>query len=204
MIEKLSNKLADWLISKEVINIEEKELYSYAAYSAVLFVSPIFIALAFGIYLNMIPQCLLIIMPLMLIRKFSGGFHAKSLRNCLICSILLFYLCIFLANHINSSIWVILITVIAIISITCFSPIENDNRKLDVEEKIKYKKIAVMMSFICLMISILMKLINMYEYHVCVSLGIILTAGLQIPCIPGLYSHGECAGKIASEPRKRH
>lgn len=183
MIEKLSDKLADWLISNGVIDKEDKELYSFAAYSAVLFVSPVFIALAFGICLNKIPQCLMIIMPLMLIRKFSGGYHAKSLRTCLICSILLFYLCIFLTNYIASSIWLIIVTILATISLSYFSPIENNNRKLEAGEKKEYKKVTTVMSFICLVMSIVLKLLHMDSYHVCMSLGILLTAGLQIPCI---------------------
>ena len=183
MIEKLSDKLADWLISNGVIDKEDKELYSFAAYSAVLFVSPVFIALAFGICLNKIPQCLMIIMPLMLIRKFSGGYHAKSLRTCLICSILLFYLCIFLTNYIASSIWLIIVTILATISLSYFSPIENNNRKLEAGEKKEYKKVTTVMSFICLVISIGLKSLHMDSYHVCMSLGILLTAGLQIPCI---------------------
>ena len=49
MIEKCANTIADWLINCEVVKETDKELYSYAVYSILLSLSPLLLAIGFGI-----------------------------------------------------------------------------------------------------------------------------------------------------------
>ena len=166
MIEKCANTIADWLINCEVVKETDKELYSYAVYSILLSLSPLLLAIGFGIGMGCVGRSVMIIMPFVIIRKFSGGYHTKHAWSCLIWSCLLLVLCMVLSFHIKCG-WVLaLITVGAAVSLICFSPIDNENRVLSQEE-------CDALLFVC----------QLHIYSICISIGIMLSAGLQLPYI---------------------
>lgn len=122
-------------------------------------------------------------MPFVIIRKFSGGYHAKRARTCLISSSLLLVLCIILSFCIKNNWMLLVITILSAVSLVCFSPIESENRLLSREEQVSYKKITAIIVVIFLMIDLSLFLFHMHSCVVCISIGLILSAGLQFPCI---------------------
>lgn len=183
MMEKCANVIADWLIRCEVVKETDKELYSYAVYSIFLSVSPLLLAIGFGICMGCVRRSVMIIMPFVIIRKFSGGYHTKHAWSCLICSCLLLLLCMLLSFHIKCG-WVLaLITVGAAVSLICCSPIDNENRALSQEECRHYKVITAVLVIIFMFADALFFAHQLYTYSICISIGIVLPAGLQLPYI---------------------
>lgn len=82
-------KIVEWLINHDAIKSEDKELYEYALYSLWLLATPLFLAIIIGGCLGGVKEGIIIVIPFMLIRKFSGGYHAKHLWICLIGSTIL-------------------------------------------------------------------------------------------------------------------
>lgn len=195
MIEKCAEVIVNWLIKCEAIKGEEKELYSYAVYSFILSLSPLTLAICFGICMGCVRQAVLIVLPFMFIRKFSGGYHTKHLWSCLICSCVLLLLCMVLSVRIQCDWRFLVVTVLAIIGLICFSPIENENRKLDTEEQKVYKKVTILLVMLFGAVDLLFIWCKLYEYSVCISIGMILSAGLQIPCLLEQWIHRY--GKVA-------
>ena len=143
MKEKCTKKITDWLIGCDVAKETDRELYEYAVYSMFLTLSPMFLAVGFGFLFGAVWQSVLIILPFVVIRKFSGGYHAKRAGTCLISSSLLLVLCIAFSFCIKCN-WILLvIVVLSAVSLVCFSPLENENRMLSREEQVCYKKITV-------------------------------------------------------------
>ena len=91
-----TDKVTDWMIRCKVINESEKELYQYALYSAILQIIPLLLAGGIGFCFGSMRCGIIMILPFIILRKYSGGFHAKRLRFCLVESSLLLFLCIFL------------------------------------------------------------------------------------------------------------
>lgn len=183
MIEKCANTIADWLINCEVVKETDKELYSYAVYSILLSLSPLLLAIGFGISMGCVGRSVMIIMPFVIIRKFSGGYHTKHAWSCLIWSCLLLVLCMVLSFHIKCG-WVLaLITVGAAVSLICFSPIDNENRVLSQEECGCYKMITAVLVIIFMLVDALLFVCQLHIYSICISIGIMLSAGLQLPYI---------------------
>ena len=156
-------------------------IYRYAAYSLILSISPLLLAIVFGICMGRVKESVMITLPFMLIRKFSGGYHTKHAWSCMICSCLLLFLCITLSSYITAGWLLNFFTIGATVSLICFSPIEHENRVLDQEEHIRYKKITSILAIGCLLGIVFLNLIHLYTSAVCVSIGFILTAGLQWP-----------------------
>ena len=73
--------------------------------------------------------------------------------------------------------------VIASVSLITFSPIDSENRRLDTDEKRNYKKTTVFCVIFFGLLDIALFLLGKYIYTICFSVGILLTAGLQAPCI---------------------
>lgn len=183
MIEKCANVIADWLVSCEVVKKTDKELYSYAVYSVFLSISPLLLAIGFGIGMGCVSQSVMIVMPFVVIRKFSGGYHTKHAWSCLLWSCLLFLLCMVLSFHVKCDWTFAFLTVIAAVSLICNSPIDNENRLLCQEEHSRYKRITIVLVAIFLFVDVLFYVCHLHIYSVCISIGIMLSAGLQLPCI---------------------
>lgn len=183
MIEKCANIIVDWLINCKVVKKTDKELYNYAVYSVLLSLYPLALAVGFGICMGCVRQSATIIMPFVIIRKFSGGYHTKHAWSCLIWSCLLLLSCIVISFYIKCGWGTVLITVGATVSLVCFSPIDNENRPLNKEEHSRYKRITTVLAITFLFMVVLLFMFQLYTYSICVSMGIILSAGLQLPHI---------------------
>ena len=96
-MERCTGKITDWLIKCGAIPETDRELYEYAIYSILLSLSPMLLALAIGALFGSAVQGVLTITPFVILRKFSGGYHAKSARVCFISSSLLLVLCILIS-----------------------------------------------------------------------------------------------------------
>lgn len=181
MMEKSAEAVACWLIKCGAIKDEDKELYSYAAYSFILFLSPLFLAVVFGLCLGCVKRSIVIIIPFMAIRKYSGGYHTKHLWTCLLCSSLLLLLCILFSFVVLFDWKLLAAMMMAGISLIICSPLDNENRILSPDEKIRYKKIAAILVVLFLLLSMSFYFMELHIYADCISTGIILSAGLQMP-----------------------
>lgn len=183
MIERFAKRITDWLVKTKSIDVVDKELYQYAVQSLLLTVLPIIMSIVIGLALKAPLNGLLVILPFSFLRKYCGGYHAKKEATCLVFSSLLLFLCVALSILLTCS-WVLLaIACVMGISLICFSPIENENRLLDDEERVYYKRVTVIMVGCFIVVNLLFFLFKLDKYSICISIGIILPACLQIPCI---------------------
>lgn len=182
-MEKCADVIVDWLIKYDAIEGTEKEIYSYAIYSLFLSVSPLFLALVLGVLMGSMRQSIIIVIPFMIIRKYSGGYHKKSFWSCLLCSSLLLLLCIKLSLYCKYGWLLVVFTTISAISLIIFSPIDNDNRPLSKDDVIHFKQVITFIVVIMLLIGFCLALAKLYTFTVCLYIGIMLSSGLQIPCI---------------------
>ncbi len=183
MNSKGSRGIITLLIESGVIEASDRELYEYAIHSLWLSVAPLLMALAFGILMGDSWKAVLMILPFMAIRKFSGGFHAKRERTCLIVSSLLIVICIYCAAHLEYSAVISMCLMLAGISLITFSPIDSENRRLDADEKNRYNVITAVMATIFAVLHLLLLVFELRSAAVCIAVGVILSAGLQIPCV---------------------
>lgn len=183
MIEKCAEAITGWLINSGAIENEERGLYVYATYSFLISISPLFLTILCGIFMGQVIHSIVFIIPFMVIRKFSGGYHAKKSWVCMLCSCLLLILCIYLISCIKWSMGFAVVTFVSAGSLMIFSPIDSENRRLDLKEKQSYKKMVFWLVGIAILTITLLYLFNLPMYAICISMGLILTAGLQVPCI---------------------
>lgn len=85
---KDEKKIVTWMIDNGSIDEEEREIYEYAIQSLKLLIMPVFYAVFMGYILQewRITACFVFVFAI--VRKFSGGYHAKTELQCTFFSIL--------------------------------------------------------------------------------------------------------------------
>lgn len=183
MISKCSEIITDWLEKKGEINHKDFDLYYYASYSLIITVLPVGLALVVGWTMGTPINSLLVILPFVLIRKYSGGYHAKNTGVCMFLSATI--LCVFtwISSHVVWSKWFIAMVLASVLSLFIFSPIESINRELNDVEKRCYKKMTMCLLGVLLLLILALDRLSKPRIAVCISTGIILSASLQVPCV---------------------
>lgn len=184
MIRELASWVTKWLERENAISSENHALFGYAAYSLIFGLLPVFIVTVLGLVFGMIREGLMMILPFMLIRKFSGGYHINSSRICIILSTAVLALALtFIKVIITEGHTAILtpLVFISVVSLCIFSPIDNAARKLTEREKQLFHKITCVLATGFMALYLIMCRTISVQYSVAFGVGILLAAVLQIP-----------------------
>ena len=185
MIARLSSIIVKWLLHAGAISENDRELYEYAAYSLLFSLLPLILIMLLGCASGMLLEGVLMIVPFILVRKFSGGFHLQSPGVCFVSSLLLLSAFLFLIRLVRMKQSFILLSCLAVAStlqLFFCSPIDNEARKLNEKERAAFKKVARIMSLLFLAIYIALLSFGQSRFAVPIGAGLILTALLQVPC----------------------
>lgn len=179
----MSEKIADWLIRQKAISADERELYIYAVHCLFSLLYPIVFASVVGAIFGMVMETIVMIIPFILVRKFAGGYHADSFGKCLIISSMVIIVTIQIAMVVDNSYILNAIYVAGSMLLILFSPIDSENKRLDIDDKKFCKKITV---FIVLILFIIVETfwLKGYRYYIkFIEIGVVLAELLQIVAI---------------------
>lgn len=147
-MQKILGKISQWLADENVIEQKDKGLYEYALKSVLITICPFIAALVIGSLMGMIKEAVLLIIPFMIIRRFSGGYHTKNIWTCLILSCGLIAGFTYLSQYIDNK-WIIsFITAAASIELMVLGPVDSVNYRLTYDEKQYFKKILIVLIFL--------------------------------------------------------
>ena len=186
MISKIAAAVSEWLVAQGAVTDKDKNLFSYAVYSLLFGMMPIFIIVILGLIFDMLSEGLLLVTPFMLLRKFSGGYHLKSSMVCTVTSTsLLTFSLLAVRIASTSSTTIILSVLVALSAITLFllSPIDSEARRLSPKERKVFRLIARIITSIFLLIYFLLVLFDQTGIAAPIGIGIIIPAILQMPCL---------------------
>ena len=162
MLKNLAEDLAVILAANEIIKFEDCDAYRYGLElflsKAVMYTIVLIIALL----TKTLPFSILFIVSYSAIRKYSGGYHCKTAEMCLIVSVLIYLIALFIymINIENIAIFLMISTLLSPLAVLFFSPVETPNNPLTNEEKKKYHLNAMITSIVLLMISCIALILN--------------------------------------------
>lgn len=186
MISTVSSGIVKWLLNSGAISQQDKELYEYAAYSFLFSFMPLVLVMVVGGLLGMFFEGIALILPFMLIRKFSGGYHLNSSKVCFFLSTTIIILSLLLTKHVIATgtvTYYIPFVIVVAIQIFIASPIDSKARQLHIKERCAFKRIARVMVSLTLCLFFAALGLNWNRFAACIGCGIALTAILQWPCI---------------------
>lgn len=151
MIGKLSSKISDLLIRKSVIDSEDQELYVYGFFILLSQILYFIIAVIFGIIFNVLLQSVVFYIAFQFIRKYAGGYHASTEGRCEIMSTLSILACIvmiWLSRSYDFSLLLFCISLVAVLVIAVFCPLDTPEKPLSNKELKYFRKISWLILFI--------------------------------------------------------
>lgn len=186
MIQKLSSLLVKWLVQSNAISQEDYKLFHYAIYSFLWGLTPLCISITLGLFSGMLFESTIMIIPIIILRRFSGGYHLDSARKCIFFSTIVLALALFLVRAVILLKCKTLLTsfvTISTISICHNSPIDSEARKLSEHEYRAIRKVAHIAAFLFYAVYIAFLISNQVMVYSALGIGVIVPGLLQIPCL---------------------
>lgn len=149
----LVSKIVTFLTEQEVISSESdvQDFYRYGIEISISSFLNIFLVLLLEIIINHIAESIIFLLLFILIRSFTGGYHADTYFRCnlLMCTT---FILTALANSIFSNKFSLLIIIVLIcvteLIVSILGPIENKNKPIDDSKRIKLKIIGIVITLI--------------------------------------------------------
>lgn len=149
MVSELSQKIVDSLVKKEIILPEQKEIYLFGAEQVITTIINFVTAILLGICFGEILHALFFLIAFMILRSYSGGFHAGTPLKCYLLSVasILAVLSAMKFLEFNGLICIGLISFSGAV-IYCLAPVDTENKPLDEIEHLIYRRKALLIWFV--------------------------------------------------------
>lgn len=139
------------------------DVYQYGMFILIHYLIFTIISFVLCLKLGCIKEMAIFLISFYFIRKYVGGFHFNNSRICTIFTVLFITLFSFLASEIQISLFFyIVIVFLIIIMIDKIGCIEHKNKKLSKKEKIAYKRKAIRIIIIYLIIGFATRLFRIF------------------------------------------
>lgn len=142
MISNLSSFLADKIFLNKDANEDERELYVYGLFMFLSHFIYLVLVCIFGCLLKCVAESIIFYFTFYQIRRFAGGYHAKTELRCGICSLTLMFLSIIaikLSRYYNLQI-LFYCSLIAVITIFIIAPLDTPEKPLTEKELQYFRK----------------------------------------------------------------
>lgn len=181
-MDSVNSKIIKFFIDNNIIQEDDKELYEYALSITVSALIHIVTIVVLGITFGLVAESIIFYLCFIAIRKFAGGYHAKTAGRCYISSVILSVLFLtvlkLLLNNINNTIIiaVLAISIFSVVSICMLAPLDTENNPLSEKEKSVYGKIARAIALLMFLLFIMFILFNLHNIALPICFGILMSA----------------------------
>ncbi len=180
MIKLISHKVACLLCKDEDCN-DNYELYEYAVYIILSSAFHIITVIALGLCFNLLFESFIFYFTFIAIRKFAGGYHAKTPTRCYLFSVISSILMLCLIKYVNSvgnifTYLLIIFELLCVVLIILMSPLDTENNPLNTHEKKCYKTLAVLISICILILSLYCVLTELRNIGHSLMCGVIMSS----------------------------
>lgn len=185
MISKLSTHLTEKLLSNGTISDEDKDLYIYGLFMLFSHLMLFIIACIFGLILRCIFESIIFYIAFQFIRRYAGGYHAKTETRCEIMSALSILCCIVIIKcskmyYINIAL--LSTSLVFAVLIFTFCPLDTPEKPLTDKEHKYFRKISLIilsLIIVAIIVSFIFKF-NIIFAPCCVSVileGVLIGTG---------------------------
>ena len=171
--EKLSRKLC---MVNDIADSEKREIVAYGLEIMLSTAISVLIITIIAVILGAFGETVLFLLPFMLLRTYSGGYHARTHFRCFL--ILFFTFCINLIfNLFNvNTVIVVFSAIVSVIIILRFAPVEDKNHPLSKRQKKNNRKICKIVLSVLLVVCSILLANQSYKSLFNIVYGITITA----------------------------
>lgn len=176
MVHKISEKMVSWQVATGNLREYEWNKYVYAYEILLNQLINLSIAVVLALISHELKAVLMFLVIYIPLRKYAGGFHAKTNERCVIYSSFIIVCIIMLNRWLRNFIYdyeniIAMLFILLLIFVYRISPVETKNKKLDMEERRKYRKKVHKICTIHIFIMVLNVLVLKRQ---CMSINILL------------------------------
>lgn len=150
MFDKMSAFITDTLIEGKIIKMEERNLYLYCFGTLIEMTANLITTLIIGALLGKIVAALIFMLIFIPLRSTAGGYHCETAGKCYLLSMAVYLAVILTYDFVLAapSYVCVLICVFDLVAIIILSPVVSPNKPLTAKEKIKNRRISIVLSLI--------------------------------------------------------
>ena len=176
MLSLLSKRISLFLCGNHVIEKEEIEIYQYGFEIILSSLIGFILSIAVGCCLGMFFYALLYYGIFVILRLFTGGFHANTYLSCNLVFLLVSLSTlgiskIMMYTNIYSIVAHMIIIFISAAVVIKFAPIENENKPLNFEKRIRNQKIS---RFLIIILSIFACIMFFFMRNIAITIALTL------------------------------
>lgn len=176
-MQKVAEMLVGKMLAHSLIDSSDAKIYEYGIKNLIYIAINLLWATVFAVYFGKCIELLVFLFTFIILRSYAGGLHCKR-KFCLILSNIIVLLPIFV--EIKNDFVILLCVLISMVGIAFFSPMENQNKKMSIDEEIRYKKTVHIMLAACLCILIITLNLGYFRLYSSMGVAIFLVFLLQI------------------------
>ncbi len=157
MINNLATHITEKLISSNTIKPEDRDLYIYGIFMLLSQLLFILLTVVFGLVLNCVVESIVFYIAFQFIRRYAGGYHAKTETRCEIMSTLSIFACLVvirLSKLYGFDTVLLCLAIVVAISIAVFCPLDTPEKPLSEKEFRYFRKISWLILLIITLLTI--------------------------------------------------
>lgn len=143
MVKQFSQKVAGCFADNGVIDEKETGIYEYGFTILIYSLVNLATILVIGGLLGCIPESICYIVCYIILRKFTGGYHAKTPHACYLFSTLMFLASLLIIRAGLVKIYLLASVVILAIGCSFIIPVDTENKRLSGKEKKVYRLVSL-------------------------------------------------------------
>lgn len=157
MLNKIATKITKTMLASKIIAEDMFDIYVYGVELLLSFLFNTTIIMIAGILLGRILQTLLFLLIFVLLRSFTGGYHANTYGVCTFVTFLVYGGVLLLSElFVPSLLFYGVLTIVGVALLLAWVPIEHPNKKITEKKKSKYKHISLVLFLIFITVGALL------------------------------------------------
>lgn len=181
MLEAVTRKIICFVEKSNSYDEKNLEIYEYGIKQGILLLINLLTAFIIGIILNSVLNCFIFMTTYIILRRYSGGYHAKTQLSCYLLSIPLISISLLAIEHLPQTGFVLLgMAGAAGVIIFLLSPAEDRNKPLDEMEKNIYGKRARIILVLEEFLILLLFHLGFKEMALCVTVALVVAGGMVV------------------------
>lgn len=177
MLENLCREISKKLSEKEYIEEDEIEMMRFGI-EIVLSQTILYIVLiGIGLYLHRLTDTVIFVLVLTLLKKYSGGFHAKTFVACTLLTITNYLIVMYTSIYLYDLVSIILV-IVGFVVLYLFSPQQSGLSKLD---HAKFRDYGIIVYCLFVTVAIILYLSNFIILSNTISLTLFSVAIMLMP-----------------------
>lgn len=183
-MDRISKAITDYYIKRNYITKEKRDIYVYGFNLIFADIINFSIILITGAVISKFFEGIIFLIVLCGLRRYCGGFHAKTFWLCRISMIVTFIIVLYISELLTKQqgilLMIIVINSISIVFISFVAPIENRNKRISSTQRKCNKNKSIMTTAVLSIISILLVVLNVVETGVIISITLSAVVILMI------------------------